>query len=329
MPYHVRFAAKKKQGGEFVVFESTAMQMIVMFVAMAMGYLARKTNVMNDDFDRGLSDLVLGITLPCMIIGSVLSSEHLPGAQTIGMVFGFSCAAFLVMFLIAFVVPFVLRLPVDKRGVYRYAMIFGNVGFIGIPVLSSIFGPDAVLYVAILNIPFNVFVFTIGLMLIAGGEGGTVQERLVQAGVALRSPATLSSLLAVVLALLGITHVPIVGDALETVGDLTVPAALLIVGSSLAKMPLKRVLSNPHAYLVALVRVALVPAALLAVFSQFIVGSPLMLGVIVITNGMPVATNGTLFCVRYGGDLEAMTQTTFISTVLSLVSIPLFAMLIA
>ena len=76
-------------------------------------------------------------------------------------------------------------------------------------------------------------------------------------------------------------------------------------------------------------RVALVPAALLAVFSQFIVGSPLMLGVIVITNGMPVATNGTLFCVRYGGDLEAMTQTTFISTVLSLVSIPLFAMLIA
>ena len=186
MPYHVRFAAKKKQGGEFVVFESTAMQMIVMFVAMAMGYLARKTNVMNDDFDRGLSDLVLGITLPCMIIGSVLSSEHLPGAQTIGMVFGFSCAAFLVMFLIAFVVPFVLRLPVDKRGVYRYAMIFGNVGFIGIPVLSSIFGPDAVLYVAILNIPFNVFVFTIGLMLIAGGEGGTVQERLVQAGVALR-----------------------------------------------------------------------------------------------------------------------------------------------
>ena len=72
-----------------------------------------------------------------------------------------------------------------------------------------------------------------------------------------------------------------------------------------------------------------VMAALLAVFSQFIVGSPLMLGVIVITNGMPVATNGTLFCVRYGGDLEAMTQTTFISTVLSLVSIPLFAMLIA
>ncbi len=110
---------------------------------------------------------------------------------------------------------------------------------------------------------------------------------------------------------------------------MTILLALLIVGSSLAKMPLKRVLSNPHAYLVALVRVALVPAALLAVFSQFIVGSPLMLGVIVITNGMPVATNGTLFCVRYGGDLEAMTQTTFISTVLSLVSIPLFAMLIA
>lgn len=309
-------------------FVSVLAQMIVMFLGMAAGYIAHKCHIMNDGFDSGLSDLVLGITLPCMIVGSVFGNDQLPDAPTILLIFGISASAFIVMFAIAMFVPYLVRAPRKDFGVYRFMTIFGNIGFLGMPVVASIFGDSAVLYVAIANIPFNLFVFTMGIMLIAGNQGGTLKEKAVQALVSLRTPATLACLVAVALALLGVSYGGVVGDALDVIGGMTTPAAMLIIGSSMAKMPIRRVLGNPRAYAVALVRVGLVPLCLLGIFGPILADQTLLLGILVITNGMPVATNGTLFCIRYGGNLEAMTQTTFISTVLSLVSIPIFATLI-
>lgn len=309
-------------------FSSVLAQMIVMFLGMGAGYIARKCRIMGDDFDRGLSDLVLGITLPCMIIGSVFGNDQLPDAPTILFIFGISASAFVVMFAIAIFVPHLVRSPRKDFGAYRFMVVFGNIGFLGMPVVSSIFGDSAVLYVAIANIPFNLFVFTVGIMFIAGNQGGTLKEKAMQAFVSLRTPATLSCLVAVALALLGVSYGGVVGDALDVIGGMTTPAAMLIIGSSMAKMPIKRMLGNPRAYAVALVRVGLVPLCLFLAFSPLLSDQTLLLGIVVITNGMPVATNGTIFCIRYGGNLEAMTQTTFISTVFSIVSIPIFAMLI-
>lgn len=309
-------------------FASVLAQMIVMLLGMAAGYLARKCGVMNDTFDRGFSDLVLGVTLPCMVIASVFGNEQLPDAPTILFIFAISTSAFVVMFAVAFLIPIIMRAPKKDYGVYRYMVVFGNIGFLGMPVVASIFGPDAVLYVAIANIPFNVFVFTVGIMLIAGNQGGTPKEKAVQVLVSLKTPATISCFIAVVLALLGITEAGVIGEAMDVVGSMTTPAAMLIIGSSMAKMPLKQVLGNPRAYVAAIARVGIVPLCLLLVFGPILQGQTLLLGILVITNGMPVATNGTLFCIRYGGNLEVMTQATFISTVLSLVTIPLFAMLI-
>ena len=297
-------------------FASVLAQMIVMLLGMAAGYLARKCGVMNDTFDRGFSDLVLGVTLPCMVIASVFGNEQLPDAPTILFIFAISTSAFVVMFAVAFLIPIIMRAPKKDYGVYRYMVVFGNIGFLGMPVVASIFGPDAVLYVAI-----NVFVFTVGIMLIAGNQGGTPKEKAVQALVSLKTPATISCFIAVVLALLGITEAGVIGEAMDVVGSMTTPAAMLIIGSSMAKMPLKQVLGNPRAYVAAIARVGIVPLCLLLVFGPILQGQTLLLG-------MPVATNGTLFCIRYGGNLEVMTQATFISTVLSLVTIPLFAMLI-
>lgn len=310
-------------------FASVFAQMIVMFLGMAAGYLARKCHLMDDEFDRGLSELVLGITLPSMIVASVFGSDQLPDAATILFIFAVSTAAFVVMFAIAAVVPHLIRAPKKDFGVYRYMVVFGNIGFLGMPVVASVFGDGAVLYVAIANIPFNLFVFTVGIMLIAGNQGGTLKEKAVSALQSLRTPATIACFVAVALALLGVSDGGVVGEALDVIGGMTTPAAMLIIGSSMAKMPLRRMLGNPRAYAVAAVRVGLVPLCLLAAFGPFLTDQTLLLGILVITNGMPVATNGTLFCIRYGGNLEAMTQTTFISTVLSLASIPIFATLIA
>lgn len=321
----IRIAAGRKKGTT-VSFESIESQMVILFLGMVLGFVARKAGIMNDGFDGQLSKLLLNVTLPCLIVSSVLMSGGLPDASTVGMIFLVSCASYAIILAIAFAVPFLLRFPKDKRGTYSFMIAFGNVGFIGIPVLASIFGDDAILYAAIFNIPFNLLVFTVGVFMISEREG-TVKERLADAAKHVLSPTLLSCFVAMALALFRITDSGILGQSLDVIGQMTTPAALLIIGSALAKMPVREMISSARPYIASVFRLIVVPVAIFFMFRPF-VSDPLLLGTIVITAGMPVATNGTLLCLQYDGDLKTMTKGTFVSTVMSLVTIPLVAMML-
>ena len=117
------------------------------------------------------------------------------------------------------------------------------------------------------------------------------------------------------------TTCPIIGESLETLGSLTTPAALLIIGSSLANMPVKELVGGFRMWLMSLFRLLVIPLITWGVFHLFI-SDPLLLGVVVVISGMPVATNGTILCYQYGGSTRTMAQGTFMTTVLSLASIP-------
>ena len=107
--------------------------MVILFLGIVLGFIARKASVMNDRFDGQFSKLVLNVTLPCLIISSVLMNDELPDASTVGLIFLLSCASYAIILAIAFAVPFLLRFPKDKRGTYSFMIAFGNVGFIGFP----------------------------------------------------------------------------------------------------------------------------------------------------------------------------------------------------
>ena len=305
-------------------FESVESQMVILFLGIVLGFIARKAKVMNDQFDGQFSKLLLNVTLPCLIVSSVLMNEQLPDASTVGLIFLLSCASYAIILLIAFAVPFLLRFPKDRRGTYSFMIAFGNVGFIGFPVLSAIFGDQAILYAAIFNIPFNLLVFTVGVFMISEREG-TIRERLLDGAKHVLSPTLISCFIAMALALLRITETGIIGQSLDTIGQMTTPAALLIIGSALAKMPIREMVSSARPYIASIFRLVVVPIAIFFIFRSFI-ADPLLLGTIVITSGMPVATNGTLLCLQYGGDLKTMTKGTFVSTVMSMLTSPLLAM---
>lgn len=301
--------------------------MVVLFLGIVLGFVARKTGIMNDRFDGQFSKLVLDVTLPCLIISSVLMNDQLPDTSTVGMILLLSCASYAVILVIAFAAPFLLRFPKDRRGTYSFMIAFGNVGFMGFPVLSSIFGDQAILYAAIFNIPFNLLVFTVGVFMISEREG-SIRERLADSVKHVLSPTLLACFVAMALALFRITEPGILGQSLDVMGQLTTPAALLIIGSTLAKMPIREMISSVRPYVASVFRLVVVPVAIFFIFRP-LVNDPMLLGTIVITSGMPVATNGTLLCLQYDGDLKTMTKGTFVSTVMSMLTIPLIAMMLA
>ena len=307
-------------------FQAIEYQMIVLFLAMALGFVARKLHVMGEQADKMLSRLVLTITLPCTILASVLTRESLPDPAMIGTIFLFSCLAFALVFAIALTVPLLFRLGPTKRGTYRFMLAFGNTGFLGYPVLESVFGPEAVLYGAIVNIPFNILVFTAGVMMLSETEGG-LKEQLREGAKNLVNPSLIACLATMALALLNVTNVGVLGEAISTMGAMTTPAALLIIGSSLATVPVRTMITHFRTYIMAAFRLVVIPVCVWLVFRNFI-ADPLLLGVLVIVNGMPVATNGTILCLRYGGDLNTIIRGTFVTTVLSLLTVPFLSMLV-
>ena len=291
-------------------------EIITLFVIVGVGYAAKRLRFMNDEFDRMLSKLVINIALPGMILGSVLTATELPTQAEVWLCLGLSVASTFVMFAVAYGFTLLLRIPDGRRGVYRFMLCFGNVGFIGYPVLSAIFGPDALVYAAVFNLPFNFFVFTVGAWFLTQDIDGDVKVQT--SWRTFVTPVMLSCVAAVVLTLAGIHHAPILGEALNTLGSITTPAALLII------LPVRDLIGGPRLWTCSVFRLIVMPAIIWAVFHAF-VPAGLMFSVAVVLAGMPVATNGTMLCYQYGGNSRVMAQGTFVTTVLAIASIPILA----
>jgi predicted permease len=244
----------------------------------------------------------------------------LPDRQYILPLLGISVLTYVVLTALAWGFSRLLTKRIENRGILAFAMVFGNVGFMGYPVVASIFGHQAVFYAAVLNVVNTFAVFTIGTMMITGGEGSD-RERFNKK--VLYSTPMLSAYLSMLIVALGIDNVPgYVSQPLTMIGNITVPAALLIIGSSMSNLPLRALMGNTTVYATTLFRLVLLPIGVywLGILLGF---SPFVVNINTVVIAMPVATYGTILCLKYHKDTTLMTEVTFITTLLSMVTIPL------
>ena len=301
--------------------------MLTLFAIVVVGYIAGKLGYMGGTFDKKLSKVVIDITCPALILSSAMTGE-LPDRRYILPLLGISVLTYVLLTGVALLLPRLLTKKKDDEGVIGFAMMFGNVGFMGYPIVASIFGHEAVFYAAVLNVVNTFTVFTIGTMLIVGkNQESTVEEKEMSQKKMLRkvlySTPMLSAYLTMLIVALEIKDIPeFISQPLTMIGNITVPAALLIIGSSMSQLPLRALLGNSTIYTTTLMRLAILPIGIhylmtLLGFSSFVVG----INTVVIA--MPVATYGTILCLRHGKDTTLITEVTFITTLLAMISIPL------
>ena len=301
--------------------------MLTLFAIVVVGYIAGKLGYMGGTFDKKLSKVVIDITCPALILSSAMTGE-LPDRRYILPLLGISVLTYVLLTGVALLLPRLLTKKKDDEGVIGFAMMFGNVGFMGYPIVASIFGHEAVFYAAVLNVVNTFTVFTVGTMLIVGkNQESTVEEKEMSQKKMLRkvlySTPMLSAYLTMLIVALEIKDIPeFISQPLTMIGNITVPAALLIIGSSMSQLPLRAMLGNSTIYTTTLMRLAILPIGIdylmtLLGFSSFVVG----INTVVIA--MPVATYGTILCLRHGKDTTLITEVTFITTLLAMISIPL------
>lgn len=145
-------------------------QMIILFILVVVGYVISKKKMMDAEFDRKLSVFVINIACPSLILSSVMG-DTLPDKHLILPLLIVGFATYVVLIGAGFLLPRYLPVKVSDRGIYSFMLAFGNVGFIGYPIVASIFGASAVFYASILNFPSTLLIFVFGTLFISGDQG--------------------------------------------------------------------------------------------------------------------------------------------------------------
>ena len=296
--------------------------MLILLAIVIVGYVAGKLKYMGGDFDRRLSNIIIDITCPALILSSTMGGK-LPDRSLILPLLGISLLTYVLLAIAAWTLPRWLTKKSEDRGTVGFALMFGNVGFIGYPIVGAIFGHEAVFYAAILNVVNTLSIFTAGVMLVNGER----QRMAFQSKILVSTPM-ISAYLAILIVALGIDNIPsVISQPITMIGGITVPGALLIIGSSMSRLSWRMMLGSGVVYVTTAFRLLILPLLLYVIFRTMGFDS-LVVNINTLVIAMPVATSGTILCLRYGRDTALITEITFISTLLSVLTIPLVAQLL-
>ena len=304
---------------DFQVIATTMCSLIIIVIA---GFVSHKRGIINEEFERKLSGLVIKVPCPALLISSTMG-DKMPDREHIPMLLLVSLLTYVILIPLAYIQPVLMRVKRDLRGMYSFMLTYSNVGFIGYPVVASIFGSDAVFYACILNVFNTITVFIWGVMFISG-------ENL-KNGFRFRlfvSPAMIATYISVVIVILNLHTPKAIAMPLSILGNMTVPSSLIVIGAALAEIPTRKMVGTPHIFIMCFLKLLVLP--LLVYYAMIMIGIDTRISSInMILIAMPVASFGTMFCMQMGKDETTMSQGTFWTTLLSVVSIPLLAMLIA
>lgn len=295
--------------------------MVVLLIVVVVGYAARKLGYMDDDFDKKLSCIVIDITMPLLVLSSAMCHD-VPDSHLILPLIGVGVLTYIILLSFGFLVPRLITKNPDERGMIGFVNMFANVSFIGYFIVDAMFGTKGIFYAALLNVPYFFFIFTVGIMLIRG----KISLRQFDVKV-LFSPVLIAAYIAAILVALDVDTPELVARPVKLVGDITIPAALLLIGSSMAKIPLKTAFSNKKVYIVSFVRLIVVPMCLYLIFMLLDV-HPLINQINTVVIAMPAASLGTIFCLKYDRDPTLVTSITFVTILGCIITMPIIAMLL-
>ncbi len=300
-----------------------ASQILVLFVLMAAGFAAGKLGYLDRAASGGISKFLVSFVIPALVIESMqrpFSPELRDEAYA---ALAISVGAYAASFPLAWLLVKLIRAKGGARGAHAFNAIFSNVAFMGFPLVEALLGRESLFLVSIYNIPFQLLAFSVGPYLLARSAGG--KARLSAASFA--TPASLAAVAGFALFSFGILLPETLRRPLRLLGDMTTPLSMALIGAILARSSLGAAARDWRLYATAAYRLLAFPlilyAALLALGLR---GKLLALPVIIAA--MPGAANSAILAQAYGGDAETASSLVFLSTLASLATIPLIALLL-
>lgn len=281
---------------------------------MIIGIVLRKIRILTDELVTGLTRLLLDLTMPCMILYSFSLPFSADMLRSAGAVLVYSFAIHLGLIAIGTLAYF--KFKPATRHVLQFSTVFSNCGFVGYPVSQGVFGTLGVFYTSIFTIPFNILMWSYGVLLFTGERNPKAMMRnLVNA-------PTVAIAVGFTLFVFSVPYPKPVLQTLSMVGGMTTPISMFIIGALLADVALKDVLRGWDVYYMSVLKLIIAP--LLCYGGLRLIGADQTVTYLcVLLVAMPTASMVGILAERYNADKAAASRSAFITTVLSVVTIPL------
>lgn len=290
-------------------------QMLVLFIVMIIGYITNKKNILDVNVNKKISSLLLNITAPALILSSVVNRDKAGDPKLVLDIAVLAIILYAILPFLGIVLAKILKVPKEDENLYQFMTIFSNVGFVGFPVIESIFGSEAVFFAAIINLVFNVFCYSYGIYLISESNKLSFDIKT------LINPGIIVSIIAIIIYITNIEVPLVIKETTSMIGGITTPLAMMLIGSSLGEVPIKEVFLEKRLYPYTFIKQIIMPIIFFLILKPFVTNE-LILGIIIIVSAMPVATITIMFCNEYEGNISLASKTIFITTLCSIVTIP-------
>ncbi|GAA0722039.1 AEC family transporter [Clostridium malenominatum] len=290
-------------------------QVIVLCFVMLIGFYGRKKRIIKEEMLKGLTEMLLNITLPALLLATFNSTYSKEVMQNVIKIFFYSLGIHIFFALGSNI--FTIKSKDERKKILRFVTIFSNFGFMGYPIMQGVFGNVGVFYASIFGVPFNILLLTFGVILFNKESKEDIDIKKI-----IFSPGIVFVIIGLATFVFKIPYPKTIYKTLEMVGAMTTPLSMMIVGANFSGVSIKSILKDLDLYYISLVRLILVPLITFGVLSLLKVDTYL-LKICVILTAMPAGAMVSVFSERYDSDKSFAAKCVFTTTVLSIITIPI------
>ena len=286
-------------------------QTIIMFALMLLGLLLSRRGMITEQGSRDLSNVLLYAVIPCVILRSYMSEFSTEKLRAMGRSALIAVIAFAASIAVAYLTCG------TRHRIENFAVAFGNAGFIGIPLVTAVFGPEAAFYVVSFSTFANLLQWTYGIVIISGKKE-TMNLRMVFV-----NPVFISMVIGIALFVLQPTLPTVVTGTIGYIADGNTVLAMIILGYYLSKVQLRGLFADVRLYLFSALRLFVVPAVTILVFLPFPFARGEITLITLIAAATPIASSTAIFAQKFEQDYRRAVSYVCLSTILSVATLPL------
>lgn len=302
------------------------LKIAAIFAMTAIGFIASKTGVLPAESKKYLSNLLLFITSPCMIIGSMTSQTL--DAHTFELMIQIVAGSFiffLATMAVSFLIVKLMRCDKEDAGVLMVIITAVNTGFMGFPVTKAIFGNTYFFLMVIQNIVLNIYLYS--MMVYQMNYGFRKKEGIRGMLMPMMNMCTYALIAGLVFMLLKVRLPDILADFINTIGDATIPVSMIVVGVQLSESSIRKMLTNKRLITASLCNVILIPVlTFLAV--NWLPLAPESKLILIFAAAFPCAVVSTAIALKENRNAALMAEGVAMTTLLSMGTLPVAAILL-
>ena len=296
-----------------VVFQT----MLKLFLLLILGFVLFKCHIFDEYTNKKISALIVNVASPMLIISSIAGVEG-SNKSIVFLMIGAGILMYIGFIILGKIINRIFPFPKKDWPVYECMVVFANTGFMGYPVLLDVFGQEAVFYASLIHMAFNFFVYTYAIMCLTKGDDSEFKLNFKQ----LLTPGIILIFVGIFIYLFDIQLPRVLMDTINSVGSLTAPLSMMMIGSSLAVYPIKDSFTDWRSYVFAFVRLMIVPFVTM-IMCRLLHIDAYYANITIITNAMPVGSMVLMLATQYNANVKIVTRNIVVSTLLSVITIPI------